>query len=162
MPKQLWWAGLSSILAAGCSSAAAPPGTARLAFTVQPSATPAAATMTPGVQVSAEDPRGNLDTAFTGSITVFFNLDLALIHGFGLGDDAEKLLIALALFKIRRFLRDGLRLRTACDLELSGELVVKRPEGFVVPLLGEIEKELPTLIKKAVGGFGTTELTSEE
>ena len=70
MPKQLWWAGLSSILAAGCSSAAAPPGTARLAFTVQPSATPAAATMTPGVQVSAEDPRGNLDTAFTGSITV--------------------------------------------------------------------------------------------
>lgn len=99
---------------------------------------------------------------FTGTITVFFNLDLALIHGFGLGDAAEKLLIGLALFKIRRFLRDGLRLRTACDLELSGELIVQRPAGFVVPKLDELEKELPVLIKKAVGGFGTTELAFEE
>ena len=72
------------------------------------------------------------------------------------------MLIGLSLFKIRRFLRDGLRLRTACDLELSGELIVQRPTGFVVPMLGELEKELPALVKKAVGGFGTTELTLEE
>jgi len=99
---------------------------------------------------------------FTGSITVFFNLDLALIHGFGLGADVENLLIALALFKIQKFLRDGLRLRTACDLEVNGALVVQRPVDFTMPALAELEKELPALIKKAVGDFGTTELTFEE
>jgi CRISPR-associated protein Csb1 len=99
---------------------------------------------------------------FTGKITVFFNLDLALIRGFGFGSDVENLLIALALFKIQKFLRDGLRLRTACDLELSGKLEVQRPLDFVMPSLADLEKELPALIKKAVGDFGATELTFEE
>jgi len=102
---------------------------------------------------------------FTGSITVFFNLDLALIRGFGLGDDVEKLLISLAFFKIQKFLRDGLRLRTACDLELSDTLTVQRPEGFSVPSLPELEQELPALIKAASAGFATppvTDLTFEE
>lgn len=102
---------------------------------------------------------------YCGSITAFFNIDLALIRGFGLDDDVEKLLFALALFKIRRFLRDGLRLRTACDLELSGELIVQRPEGFTVPSLAELEKELPALIKAASKGFAnppSTDLTFEE
>ena len=90
---------------------------------------------------------------YCGSLTAYFNLDLALIRGFGLGANAEELLITVALFKIRRFLRDGLRLRTACDLELAGELVVQRPEGFQVPGLSEIEEALPGLIKKASTGF---------
>jgi CRISPR-associated protein Csb1 len=85
---------------------------------------------------------------FTGTLTGFFVLDLALIRGFGLGADVEKLLIAISLFKIRSFLNEGLRLRTACDLELIGELTVKRPAGFTVPSLEEIEKALPALIKK--------------
>jgi CRISPR-associated protein Csb1 len=93
---------------------------------------------------------------------VFFNLDLALIRGFGLGADVEHLLLALALFKIQKFLRDGLRLRTACDLELSGALVVQRPGDFTMPSLAELENELPSLIKKAVGDFGATDLTFEE
>jgi CRISPR-associated protein Csb1 len=90
---------------------------------------------------------------YCGAITAYFNLDLALIRGFGLGADAEALLITVALFKIRRFLRDGLRLRTACDLQLDGELVVQRPDGFKVPILAEIEQELPGLIKKVSGHF---------
>ena len=85
---------------------------------------------------------------FTGTLTGFFVLDLALIRGFGLGADVENLLIAISLFKIRRFLNEGLRLRTACDLELNGELTVKRPAGFTVPSLEEIEAALPSLIKK--------------
>ena len=97
---------------------------------------------------------------FTGSITAFFNLDLALIRGFGLGADVEKLLVALALFKIQRFLRDGLRLRTACDLEVDGELVVQGPKGFAVPALAELEKELPTLIKAASAGFASPAVTT--
>ncbi len=90
---------------------------------------------------------------YCGKITAFFNLDLALIHGFGLGVDVETLLIAIALFKIQRFLCNGLRLRTACDLEVDGDLIVQRPEGFVVPSLDELEKILPDLIKNASDGF---------
>jgi CRISPR-associated protein Csb1 len=99
---------------------------------------------------------------FTGSITAFFNLDLALIRGFGLGNDVEHLLTAISLFKIQRFLRDGLRLRTACDLDLDGALTVQRPEGFPVPPLTELEADLPGLIAKVFGGkAGFTTVTFE-
>jgi CRISPR-associated protein Csb1 len=115
-----------------------------------------------GVKNDAVNPSG--DTAkgfgnvpfhreeFTGNITAFFNLDLALIRGFGLGADVEALLIAISLFKIQRFLRDGLRLRTACDLDQDGNLIVQRPTGFIVPSLDELEKALPGLIAKVFGG----------
>lgn len=84
---------------------------------------------------------------FTGNITGYFVFDLALIRGFGLGSDVENLLIAISLYKVRRFLNEGLRLRTACDLELE-ELSVKKPTGFAVPSLEEIEAALPALIQK--------------
>lgn len=130
-----------------------------------------------GVKNDSVDPSG--DTAkgfgnvpfhreeFTGNVTVFFNLDLALIRGFGLGEAVENLLIALALFKIQKFLRDGLRLRTACDLEIKedAKLEVQRPKEFAVPSLADLEKELPALIKAADQGFANpanTTLTYEE
>ena len=97
---------------------------------------------------------------FTGTITAFFNLDLALIRGFGLGDDAESLLVAVALWKIQRFLSDGLRLRTACDLEAHGELVVQRPAAFKLPSIEELEKALPDLIKAAYKGFTQPAITT--
>ena len=131
-----------------------------------------------GVKNDAVDPSGDTAKGFgnvpfhrdeyCGSITTFFNLDLALIRGFGLGADVEAMLIAIALFKIQRLLRDGLRLRTACDLEVVGELTLQRPEGFTVPSLKELEDEksgLPALIKKASSGFAkpsATDLTFEE
>jgi CRISPR-associated protein Csb1 len=79
-------------------------------------------------------------------ITAYFNLDLRQIRAFGLGADVERLLILLALFKIRKFLAEGLRLRTACDLDASG-IAVSRPEGFDLPVLDDIEPELPGLIE---------------
>jgi CRISPR-associated protein Csb1 len=88
---------------------------------------------------------------FTGSITAFFNLDLALIHGFGLGANAEALLIAISMFKIQRFLRHGLRLRTACDLDIDGGLVVQRPIGFNIPSLENLAASIPDLISKTYG-----------
>lgn len=97
---------------------------------------------------------------FTGTITAFFNLDLALIRGFGLGDDAESLLVAVALWKIQRFLSDGLRLRTACDLEAHGELVVQRPTALKLPSIEELEKALPSLIKAASKGFAQPAITT--
>ncbi len=66
-------------------------------------------------------------------IKACFNLDLALLRGYGLEDQATRLLIALALFKIRRFLSTGLRLRAACDLEAADGLRPTRPEGLDVP-----------------------------
>ena len=42
-------------------------------------------------------------------ITSYFSLDLALIRGFGFNEEATQLLVALSLFKIRRFLSTGLR-----------------------------------------------------
>jgi len=86
---------------------------------------------------------------FTGTITAFFNIDLALIRGFGLGSDVEELLLVLALFKTQRFLEEGLRLRTACDLEVDGELIVQRPKGgFTLPSSEELGTQLPVLINK--------------
>jgi CRISPR-associated protein Csb1 len=73
-------------------------------------------------------------TEFTAEkIIAYFNLDLSLLRSYGLGEEATDLLTALALFKIRRFLSDGLRLRTACDLEPKNGLAVTRPSSFNVP-----------------------------
>ena len=85
-------------------------------------------------------------------VTAYFNLDLRQIRAFGLGEDIERLLILLALFKIRRFLAQGLRLRTACDLDVTG-VTVTRPSDFVMPALDDIETELPRLID-TVGSEG--------
>ncbi len=95
------------------------------------------------------------DEWVAGKITAYFNLDLRQIRAFGLGDDVERLLIMLALFKIQQFLAEGLRLRTACDFDVNG-VSVTRPEGFDLPNLGEIKSELPGLIESvaAKGLFG--------
>lgn len=66
-------------------------------------------------------------------LVAYFNLDLTQLRGYGLGLSAETFLIALALFKITRFLGSGLRLRTACDLEVDGALTVTRPKEFALP-----------------------------
>lgn len=88
---------------------------------------------------------------FTGFIKAYFVLDFAQIRGYGLGDKFENLLIALALFKIQKFLKEGLRLRTACDLELANELKIERPAGFTLPSLSELENAMPQLIADAYG-----------
>jgi len=92
-------------------------------------------------------------------IKACFNLDLALLRGYGLGDDATNLLIALSLFKIRRFLSTGLRLRTACDLEVDGPLKVTRPEGFAIQGENVLLDECESLITKCAkaGLFAETQ-----
>ncbi|MFH1303099.1 MAG: type I-U CRISPR-associated RAMP protein Csb1/Cas7u [Planctomycetota bacterium] len=93
------------------------------------------------------------------SITAFFNLDLAQLRGYGLGGTVETLLIALSLFKIQKFLHEGLRLRTACDLEINGEILVKRPDEFTLPTLETLEIEIPKLIKSASESFAKPAIT---
>lgn len=108
--------------------------------------------ITGGVKNSSVDPKGNLQATeadfdkgvysnvpysrieYTAArITAYFNLDLALIRGYGLSKAAQDLLIGLALFKVRRFLNRDLRLRTACDLTPIDGLHADAPPAFVIP-----------------------------
>lgn len=97
------------------------------------------------------------------SINASFNLDLALLRGYGLPDEANRLLITLALFKIRKFLRTGLRLRTACDLEPAGDgLKATRPDGLVLPTEEALLKECNGLISECKGYFADPAVTTVE
>ena len=105
-----------------------------------------------GLTVSAAEGYGNVPfhrTEYTAeSINGYFNLDLVQIRAYGLGENAERFLVALALWKVRKFLDTGLRLRTACDLDVARDLEVTRPvNGFIVPPTQELEAELPGLIQ---------------
>lgn len=85
------------------------------------------------------------DEYVSANIVAYFNLDLAQLRGYGLSATTTRLLTALALFKIRLLLDEGLRLRTACDLECA-ELAVTRPADFVLPERADLEAELPDMI----------------
>ena len=111
-----------------------------------------------GVKNDPVDPSGDTSKGFGNvpfhrteytaeRITAYFNLDLAQIWAYRLGENAERFLITLALWKVRKFLETGLRLRTACDLDMDGDLKVTRPEGFVVPSTPDLEGALPGLIE---------------
>lgn len=122
-----------------------------------------------GVKRDDVDPQGDTSKGFghvpfhrdeyTGELTAYFNLDLAQLRGFRLGPEVERLLVALALCKVHRFLSEGLRLRTACDLKAAGEVKVKRPEGFRLPSLTEVEAGLPALIHAVAGRFAQPPVT---
>lgn len=122
-----------------------------------------------GVKNDAVNPSGDTSKGFgnvpfsrdeftSAEISAFFNLDLAQLRGYGLGDDAYRLLVALALFKIRSFLESGLRLRTACDLECTG-IEVKRPNGYALPALDALSDALPNLITRFKGDGGFEQMT---
>lgn len=112
-----------------------------------------------GVKNDHVNPRGETNKGFGNvpfhrseftaqKITAYFNLDLALLRSYGLEKDATQLLIALALFKIQRFLSTGLRLRTACDLD-AGYLAITRPDKeFSIPDEKKLLEECKSLIGK--------------
>lgn len=119
-----------------------------------------------GVKNDSVDPKGDTAKGFgnvpfsrdewvADRIAAYFNLDLRQVRAFGLGGEVERLLVTLAVFKIRRLLLEGLRLRTACDLDVT-RITVTRPEAFDLPSLADLEKELPGLIQavKTRGLFG--------
>jgi len=123
-----------------------------------------------GVKKDDVNPKGKAEAGFghvpfhrdeyTGNITAFFNLDLAQIRGYRLGRDVEDLLTVLAIYKIRKVLNEGLRFRTACDLEVDGDVQVKRPMGFSFPSLKETEEALPRLIEGCKSNFAEPVVTT--
>jgi CRISPR-associated protein Csb1 len=85
-------------------------------------------------------------------ITLYVNIDLAQIRGYGLGEDVERLLILLALYKLRALIDQNLRLRTACDFRVvdPANVVATHPQCFTLPSLPELRSEL-------CGGSGAIE-----
>jgi CRISPR-associated protein Csb1 len=82
-------------------------------------------------------------------IVLHVNFDLAQVRGYGLGEDAERLLVLLGLHRLRKLIDGDLRLRTACDLEpVTRDTKAIRPDGFVLPELNDLEIDLKTAIEK--------------
>jgi CRISPR-associated protein Csb1 len=96
-------------------------------------------------------------------IKAYFNIDLGLLRSYALGDDAVGLLTALALYKVRAFLEDGTRLRTACDLKFLGDIKIDG-QDFVVPgkadLLDFLRKKISDC-KSMLADPPVTEITTE-
>lgn len=110
----------------------------------------------------AKDGFGNVPfhrDEFTGNLKIYFNVDLSQIRGFGFDEAATNLLIGLALFKIRALLEGGMRLRTACDLELDGDLQVTRPDDFELPSHRQLLETMPDLIEAARSHFADPAVT---
>lgn len=123
-----------------------------------------------GVKNDHVDPSGKTKDGFgnvpfhrieytASEIVAYFSVDLAQLRGFNLGEDAEQLLIALSLYKVQRLLREGLRLRTACDLDVE-KVEVSRPAEWAIPSLQSLEADLLDRIStlRAAGHLG--ELTT--
>jgi CRISPR-associated protein Csb1 len=92
-------------------------------------------------------------------ITLYVNLDLVQIRGYGLGTEVERLLILLALFKLRSLLEGGLRLRTACDLSVAtDEIKSTGKAGFVLPSRGVLLADLEASIKSNAPRMTTTDV----
>ncbi len=126
-----------------------------------------------GVKNDRVDPSGDTSKGFGNvpfhrtefvaeKIVAYFNLDLALLRGYALGDQATQLLTALALFKVRRFLSTGLRLRSACDLIPAGDLVATQPAAFTIPDEGQLLKECQRLIAACKSQFAGVTTVSWE
>lgn len=86
------------------------------------------------------------------TIVASFIVDVELLHSYGLPEPVTKLLQTLALWEIRRFLVSGLRLRTACDLEIVGEITSRH--NSMLPSLEELTSRLTELIPQGGEVFG--------
>ncbi|MGH3943229.1 MAG: type I-G CRISPR-associated protein Cas7, partial [Pseudonocardiaceae bacterium] len=93
-------------------------------------------------------------------IVVSFLIDAELLRSYGLPAPVTELLQTLALWEIRRFLASGLRLRTACDLDVVGAETSRN--GSTLPALNELTSQIAELIPRSRDVFGAgTPLTVE-
>ncbi|MDQ3763510.1 MAG: type I-U CRISPR-associated RAMP protein Csb1/Cas7u [Actinomycetota bacterium] len=94
------------------------------------------------------------------TIIASFVIDVELLRSYGLPQPVTELLQTLALWEIRRFLAGGLRLRTACDLEMVGEVTSRHKS--TLPQLDELTSQIAELMPQGRDIFGQgTPLTVE-
>jgi CRISPR-associated protein Csb1 len=86
------------------------------------------------------------------TIVASFVVDAELLRSYGFPEPVTELLQTLALWEIRRFLASGLRLRTACDLEIVGEISSRH--GSILPGLDELTSRIAELIAQSRKTFG--------
>ncbi|HEU0089453.1 MAG TPA: type I-U CRISPR-associated RAMP protein Csb1/Cas7u [Pseudonocardiaceae bacterium] len=94
------------------------------------------------------------------AIVASFVVDVELLRSYGLPEPVTELLQTVALWEIRHFLTSGLRLRTACDLELVGK--IRSRHDSVLPELDKLTARLAELIPQgrevfSAGGLLTVE-----
>jgi len=89
------------------------------------------------------------------AIVASFVIDTELLRSYGLPQPVTELLQALALWEIRRLLTSGLRLRTACDLEIVGEIRSRR--NSTLPGSEELTSQLAELYSQSREVFGEGE-----
>jgi len=97
------------------------------------------------------------------SITLYVNLDLAQIRGYGLGTAVERLLTLLSLYKLRTLSDEVMRLRTACDLCVAvDDIRAERPRGWPLPTLSDLKNDLGAAIAKCNDQMVVTHMTFED
>ena len=113
-----------------------------------------------GVKNDHVNPSGDTKTGFGNvpfardeytaeTITLYVNLDLMQIRGYGLGGSVERLLILLSLYKLRALTVEGMRLRTACDLQVvDQEIKATMPRGWILPTFEELEEDLNSAVEE--------------
>lgn len=96
-------------------------------------------------------------------ITLYVNLDLSQIRGYGLGGVVERLLILLALFKLRALVDANLRLRTACDLMVTESTIAATGlTSFELPNASSLLSELRLSIDACAGSMTVTEVKFDD
>lgn len=86
-------------------------------------------------------------------ICAMFSVDVELLRSYGLGDQITDLLTTIALWEIQSLLSRGLRLRTACDLEVAED-----PEGLGTP--SELAAQIRTLMAANRDALGDGPVTT--
>jgi CRISPR-associated protein Csb1 len=83
-------------------------------------------------------------------IIAYFNVDLTQIRSFSLPTNAQKLLITLSLYKMYKFLQEEIKLRTACDLKVNGNLKANDEQIGIISLpdIRSIKDEIGKLIQQ--------------
>ncbi|WP_409461713.1 type I-U CRISPR-associated RAMP protein Csb1/Cas7u [Amycolatopsis sp. GA6-003] len=89
-------------------------------------------------------------------IRASFVLDTELLRSYGLPAPATDLLETVALWEIRSLLSGGLRLRTACDLDLDGDVRARR-NSPPLPALDELTAKITELVPRCADVLGTGE-----
>ena len=126
-----------------------------------------------GVKNDHINPSGDTKTGFGNvpfardeytaeTVTLYVNLDLMQIRGYGLGGSVEHLLILLSLYKLRALTVEGMRLRTACDFQVvDHEIKATMPGGWILPTFEELEEDLNSAVEECKEQMNVTCVTFE-